>query len=549
MPDDSNQAANSHPLSTYQVADALGCDKATVLNLVEQGRLGYKPVLIKGQIRKRFALEAVNAVKEELVRLRTLEKEGFLDLPDGKIYYIRKAAELMKLPYYLLRAAIGLEIERKEAELEAIPNDDASRTDEEWIAAKQELKLLAVLKKRDRSRRLDKAGLPRLPFRLLPALRGAKPKIVIAESDLLGFADAVRRLLRRGRVLDRNRWKTSKEIAVQHRGHAMEVVECLKCWVKARLLLVETALTQKSLKAPHRNVTGIFRSVPKILNLTLYDSDRFDCLWRDLSPEKGADRARGFFASGAPAKPLSDFKAYMYKLGFAGPRYHAARRLAGVVREKKAFGAGFTCRLTGNPQPLWKRTTLQEAKTRLERKLRNGPVEVSKGKSWARRVGLTPFALKRARMALRVKNRFHRMGGPVYWCLPNQKAPGSEANNGATADPAERLTSVPESGQGEETPTGEAKAWKKKRRRRSQDNQYPLTERQTEAMLLYRDKGNYAAGARTMGIKRAPFRKLCQKAMKKLGQSATKRFLRTQSLPTDRRGQAIVPAPMPEDRD
>jgi hypothetical protein len=80
-----------------------------------------------------------------------------------------------------------------------------------------------------------------------------------------------------------------------------------------------------------------------------------------------------------------------------------------------------------------------------------------------------------------------------------------------------------------------------KRRRARVRKPTPLTSKQTEAMQLIGEyKGNISAAAKAAGKSRTAMTKLYAKATKKLGRKAVKHF--TKSLPTDRRGQVMVPS-------
>jgi predicted DNA-binding protein (UPF0251 family) len=80
---------------------------------------------------------------------------------------------------------------------------------------------------------------------------------------------------------------------------------------------------------------------------------------------------------------------------------------------------------------------------------------------------------------------------------------------------------------------------KAKRRRRARNNQ--ITARQLEAAQLFGEhKGNFAAGAKAMGISRTAFIKLYSKACKKLGKSAVTNKTSTVMLRADKRGQIDI---------
>jgi hypothetical protein len=75
-----------------------------------------------------------------------------------------------------------------------------------------------------------------------------------------------------------------------------------------------------------------------------------------------------------------------------------------------------------------------------------------------------------------------------------------------------------------------------KRRRGATRKPTPLTEKQTEALYLVEDhKGNISAAARAAGKSYQVMQRLYEKALRKLGRTATRTL--TQRLPTDRRGQ------------
>jgi hypothetical protein len=81
----------------------------------------------------------------------------------------------------------------------------------------------------------------------------------------------------------------------------------------------------------------------------------------------------------------------------------------------------------------------------------------------------------------------------------------------------------------------------KKPRKLTAPRVVPLTEKQTEAMLLVSEhKGNYAAAARAGGKSRQQMTKLYKKGCKKLGLRAVEKP-KTKALPLDRRGQATIP--------
>ncbi len=84
---------------------------------------------------------------------------------------------------------------------------------------------------------------------------------------------------------------------------------------------------------------------------------------------------------------------------------------------------------------------------------------------------------------------------------------------------------------------------KRKRRRQSVKKIVPITARQLEAaQLVGEHKGNVAAAAAAVGISRTAMKKRYDKAMGKLGKKAMD-MVKTQSLPTDSRGQIDVPDP------
>jgi predicted DNA-binding protein (UPF0251 family) len=84
----------------------------------------------------------------------------------------------------------------------------------------------------------------------------------------------------------------------------------------------------------------------------------------------------------------------------------------------------------------------------------------------------------------------------------------------------------------------------RKRRRRANRKQVPLTGKQLEAVeLVGVHKGNFAAAARAAGKSRQALQSLYEKAMKKMGRSASVLKAKTQRLPEDRRGQVNLAAP------
>lgn len=86
---------------------------------------------------------------------------------------------------------------------------------------------------------------------------------------------------------------------------------------------------------------------------------------------------------------------------------------------------------------------------------------------------------------------------------------------------------------------------KRKRRRTSPRAEAPLTNKQVEAMQLVGEcKGNFAAAAKAAGKSRQAMKKLYDKGASKVGLAAPKH--RTQRLPTDRRGQEMIPSPEDE---
>jgi predicted DNA-binding protein (UPF0251 family) len=88
---------------------------------------------------------------------------------------------------------------------------------------------------------------------------------------------------------------------------------------------------------------------------------------------------------------------------------------------------------------------------------------------------------------------------------------------------------------------GSKAAAKKRKRRRNPIKGIRLTEKQVEAMhLVGEHKGNFAAAAKATGKSRQAMSKLYRKANQKLGKQAIPKP-KTQALPTDHRGQAIVP--------
>jgi hypothetical protein len=89
---------------------------------------------------------------------------------------------------------------------------------------------------------------------------------------------------------------------------------------------------------------------------------------------------------------------------------------------------------------------------------------------------------------------------------------------------------------------------KRSRRRRTGEMKItPLTEKQVEAVqLIGEHKGNIAAAARSAGKSPAAMKKLYDKANRKLGKKAIEK-IKTQRLPKDQRGQAMVADPHAED--
>lgn len=89
--------------------------------------------------------------------------------------------------------------------------------------------------------------------------------------------------------------------------------------------------------------------------------------------------------------------------------------------------------------------------------------------------------------------------------------------------------------------TGKAKGNRKRKRRRRKTPQKPrpLTEKQTEAILIVAEcKGNLAEAAWRLGIDRSSLKERYEAACKKLGRRAVKAM--TKSIPVDRRGQEDV---------
>jgi hypothetical protein len=85
-----------------------------------------------------------------------------------------------------------------------------------------------------------------------------------------------------------------------------------------------------------------------------------------------------------------------------------------------------------------------------------------------------------------------------------------------------------------------APAAPRKRRRSSGRKPAPLTQRQTEAMAAMAEhRSNRTAAAKALGISRQQLTRLCDKAMKKLGQAGMK-APRVQALPRGRRGEVDV---------
>ncbi len=91
-------------------------------------------------------------------------------------------------------------------------------------------------------------------------------------------------------------------------------------------------------------------------------------------------------------------------------------------------------------------------------------------------------------------------------------------------------------------PSSQAAPAKKRRRRQAARRVIPLTGKEAEAVhLVGEHKGNISAAADAVGISRQAMKKRYDKAMKKLGKAALPKP-KTESLPSDRRGQANVPA-------
>ncbi len=82
---------------------------------------------------------------------------------------------------------------------------------------------------------------------------------------------------------------------------------------------------------------------------------------------------------------------------------------------------------------------------------------------------------------------------------------------------------------------------KPRKRKRQAMKASPLTAKQTEAVQVVGEcKGSFAEAGRRLGVDRKTVQQHYQAAMKKLGKSAVKHA--TQSLPSDRRGQADLSA-------
>src|SRR5262249_11925023 len=144
------------------------------------------------------------------------------------------------------------------------------------------------------------------------AHRGCWPKIAIKQEDLRSIRRRIKAGLRAMAKLDRKRWKTLGEISLDlgfdGPAAAGGVVCCAKCWEETGRL------------APVRGlicIPGKVRDVPrdKLRDITLYDSQRFQALWRELSDEKGIQLLEGFFA-GKRLRPVPELKEFLNLQGY-----------------------------------------------------------------------------------------------------------------------------------------------------------------------------------------------------------------------------------------
>jgi hypothetical protein len=131
---------------------------------------------------------------------------------------------------------------------------------------------------------------------------------------------------------------------------------------------------------------------------------------------------------------------------------------------------------------------------------------------------------------------------PHLGIVPKKESTPEEAKESITDEAAEQLRAFCEFVTSLSQP--------KKHRRKGERRTIPLTAAQAEAaQLVGEHKGNFTAAGRAAGKTRQAMKKLYDKAMRKLGQTVVRpKKPKTQALPTDRRGQVDVAAPIEEDK-
>jgi hypothetical protein len=353
--------------------------------------------------------------------LRRLSREGRATTADDAVMIaatgrtrpgIKTAADESRLPFNLIRAAIGAYLPTAKA-----------------TAAADELALLNLLTDRAASPRMKSGMIPPLPFRAFQPMKGALPQLAVEADTLAAWAADIHGKLAAGARIDRDLWKTSKDLALSPGTDKTEAWTCAVLWAKLGLLPakdVKDVLIEEDGKA-RRGAHGPEMTVKKIVPATFYKAETFWELWKNTcSDANGVTAARDFFKKKAK-HPVADFKEYMRKAGFEGHRYDRVRRLAGVVvGRKRKFGGAWQCELGDTSLTARSKVSGEEAQRLLAELLKDGPVHFTAGNAWRRQQRWKLWTLKNAKKALGVRTLPSTSGGaPEWWCLPEQTPPAA----------------------------------------------------------------------------------------------------------------------------
>jgi hypothetical protein len=375
------------PLDAGQFAVVAGCDRSTVYNRVASGRVSPSDVILQNG-REVYGFAHADAQREKEQR-ECNKGKGIFQLPQGRAYTVRKAARVIKLPSSFLRRCMRNTSLLPEGKLPVV----------KWPPDAREHAKPRGQPPKGRQRTEEDNGLT-----------------LILAKDLVRLRAAVRKALRDGKTLDREKWKRAGELVkhldLKRTVDVFELGESLVCWKEKKLVQHNTAL----LRVPGQR--GLH-----LREMTFYNVSQVEARWQADYLKTGNAAFRKLFDDGRKQVPLTKVEEELAALGIVGVRLRRVAKKAGARRRRPTLAREAVYELLSPEQKITVTKAIEGLRV-------NGPPLAKVANDTLRAFGYSRKSILKALKALKIKSRQASYQGPYYWCGPGEHPPAATGPQG-----------------------------------------------------------------------------------------------------------------------